>query len=197
MCSTKRMLWRNWKCWRKMWNPASANLTFDFIKTVLHHGHVTAEYFDFFWKSCFTKYLWLLVRGVSLFSDPNQILFVLIDLRKANSRNKNIRRKLFWKELFWKISQILQERPLMKSFLDKLQHVPFEEELHHKSFLLTFTKFWRALLSSCFKEIVNKRKTDWEGSQLTWYRSFICSSFKRAYCSLVSDLGYILRRNLW
>ena len=38
-----------------MWNPASADFTFGFIKTVLHHGQIIAEYFDFFWESYFTK----------------------------------------------------------------------------------------------------------------------------------------------
>ena len=55
----------------------------------------------------------------------------------------------------------------MKSFFDKLQPMTFEEELHHKSFLMIFAKFWRALLISCFKEIVSKRKSEWKGSQLT------------------------------
>ena len=32
----------------KMWNPASANLTCDFIKMVLHHGHIIAECFYYF-----------------------------------------------------------------------------------------------------------------------------------------------------
>ena len=55
------------KMFRKIWRPASANLSFDFIKTVLHHGHIAVEYSDFFWKSYFTKQLWLLVRGDYLF----------------------------------------------------------------------------------------------------------------------------------
>ena len=81
----------------------------------------------------------------------------------------------------------------MKSFLDKLQ--PSEEELHYKSFLMTFTKFWRAPLNSCFEEIVNKRKGEWKESQLIQHIGilscgFIYSSVKRAYCSSQSDPGY-------
>ena len=40
---------------QKIWNPASANLSFGFFKTVLHHGHIAVEYFDFFWKNYFPK----------------------------------------------------------------------------------------------------------------------------------------------
>ena len=97
MCSTKWILWQNWKCSRKMWRPASANVTCDLIKVVLDHRRIIAECFDFFFRECyFTKYLWLLVRGVYLSSQQNQILAVLIGLRKANPQN--IRRKLLWKE---------------------------------------------------------------------------------------------------
>ena len=32
-----------------MWNPASANLTFDCFEAVLPHGHIIAESFEFFW----------------------------------------------------------------------------------------------------------------------------------------------------
>ena len=38
-----------------MWNLASANLTYDFIKAGLHHGYIIAEYFDFFEETYFTK----------------------------------------------------------------------------------------------------------------------------------------------
>ena len=50
----------------------------------------------------------------------------------------------------------------MKSFLDKLQLVPFEEKLNPKSFLMTFAKVMESTseLNSCFKEIVNERKTE-------------------------------------
>ena len=92
------------------------------------------------------------MRGVYLFSEPDQILFLFIGLRKANPRNKIIRRKLLQKEdgvLFY-----------------KLQAVPLKEVLQSKSFLMTFAKFWRALLTSCFKEVVTKRKIEWKGSQL-------------------------------
>ena len=34
----------------------------------------------------------------------------------------------------------------MKTSLDKLRSVTFKEELYHKSFLMNFAKFWRALL---------------------------------------------------
>ena len=44
------------------------------------------------------------------------------------------------------------KEPLMKTSLGKLRSVTFEEELHHKSFLVNFAKVWRALLlNSCFK----------------------------------------------
>ena len=32
-----------------MWTLASGNLTCDFIKTGLHHGHIIAECSDFLW----------------------------------------------------------------------------------------------------------------------------------------------------
>ena len=51
----------------------------------------------------------------------------------------------------------------MKFFLIKLEPVTFEEELHHKSFLMTFAKFWRALLNSCFKKMIIKRKVNGKG----------------------------------
>ena len=54
----------------------------------------------------------------------------------------------------------------MKSFLDKLQPVTFEEELHHKSFLTTFAKFWGAVLKAVSKNSYNKRKRGWKRSQL-------------------------------
>ena len=38
-----------------MWAPASANLTCDFIKTGLHHGHIIAECSDFFMGKLFHK----------------------------------------------------------------------------------------------------------------------------------------------
>ena len=52
----------------------------------------------------------------------------------------------------------------MKSFLGNLQTVPFDEELNYRCFPITFAKFWRIFLSSCFKKIANK-KTKWKGSQ--------------------------------
>ena len=49
----------------------------------------------------------------------------------------------------------------MKTFRDKLLPVSFEE-LHHRCFLVTFAKFWRTFLYSCFEEIASKRKTEWK-----------------------------------
>ena len=49
----------------------------------------------------------------------------------------------------------------MKTFHDKLLPVPFEE-LHHRCFLMSFVKFWRTFLYSCFKEIARERKTEWK-----------------------------------
>ena len=43
------------KMFKEMWNLASVNLTFDFIKTMLHHGHIIAECFDFLGETYFTK----------------------------------------------------------------------------------------------------------------------------------------------
>ena len=53
----KVMLWRNWKYSMKMWTPASANLTCDFIITGLHHGHNCCWMLRLFLLggSCFTK----------------------------------------------------------------------------------------------------------------------------------------------
>ena len=82
----------------------------------------------------------------------------------------------------------------MKSFLDNLQPVPFDEELNYRCFFMTFTKFWRTFLNSCFKEIANK-KTEWKGSQsinsigISW-RGFIHSNVKKVYCFSLSDTGY-------
>ena len=77
-----------------MWNTVLANLTSDFIKRRLHHGHVIAECFDFFFGKTISQNS-LLVSGAYLFSEPNQILIVLIELRKGNPRNRDIHRKLF------------------------------------------------------------------------------------------------------
>ena len=76
-----------------MWTPASANLTCDFIKTRLHHGHIIAECSDFFGK-LFHKILLITCKKDYLFSEPNQIIIVQIGLRKTNPRNRNIRRDL-------------------------------------------------------------------------------------------------------
>ena len=71
----------------KMWTPASANLTCDFIKTGLHHGHIVAECSDFFfWRGgkLFHKIALITCKGVCLFSEPNKIHIALIGLRRAN-----------------------------------------------------------------------------------------------------------------
>ena len=48
----------------------------------------------------------------------------------------------------------------MKTFNDKLLPVPFKE-LRQRCFLMSFAKFWRTFLYSCFKEIASERKTEW------------------------------------
>ena len=57
------------KMFKKNLESCFSKLTFDFNKTVLHQGYIIAEYFDFFGESYFTKYHWLLVRGIFLFSE--------------------------------------------------------------------------------------------------------------------------------
>ena len=160
--STKRMLWRNWNSSRKMQNSASANLTFDFIKTVLHHRHIIAECFDFLGKaislnSC--DYLW----GV-LFYWLSQIKYFLLLLgcTRPTSKAKTFTESCSRKNCSEKSRKFHSMESLMKSFLGKLQPVSCEEELHHKSFLMTFAKFWRALFleNSCFKEIVKDTSTE-------------------------------------
>ena len=74
-----------------MWTPASANLTCDFIKTGLHHGHNFTECADFFGGKLFHKIALITFKGVYLFSEPNEILITLKGLRRANPRNRNIR----------------------------------------------------------------------------------------------------------
>ena len=49
----------------------------------------------------------------------------------------------------------------MKTFHDKLLPMLFEE-FHQRCFLMSFAKFWRTFLYSCFKEIVSERKTEWK-----------------------------------
>ena len=97
-----------------------------------------------------------------MLSEPNQILFVLIGLRKINLETKTVGESCARKNYSEKFYKFHKTVPLMKSFLDKLQPVPFKEELHHKFFLITFGKL-RVLQNSCFKERVIKRKTRWKG----------------------------------
>ena len=54
-----------------MWNPASANLTFDFFKTVLHHGHIITEYFDLFLESYFTLIIVITCEACLFINEPN------------------------------------------------------------------------------------------------------------------------------
>ena len=104
-------------------------------------------------------------------------------VRSYSENFTNFTRKNFWRNPF-----------LISCSLS----VPFEEELHHRFFLLIFAKFWWTLLDSCFKDIANKRKTEWK----TWKLinivgisscGFVFSNVKSAYCS---SLGvFYTRRN--
>ena len=60
-----------------------------------------------------------------------------------------------------KFHKFHRKLPLMKTFHDKLLPLPFEE-LYNRCFLMSFAKFCRTFLYSCFKEIASERKTDWK-----------------------------------
>ena len=94
MSSKKSIIWQNWqRPVLKIWNPASANLACDFIRTVFHHGHIVAECFDFFSLRMLLHKI-ALITCITFLNEPNQIL-MLIGLRITNLRNRNIHRKLF------------------------------------------------------------------------------------------------------
>ena len=95
-----------------------------------------------------------------------------------------------------KVDKFHRQQPLGKTFLHKLQLARLEKKYHHRCFLMTFAKFRRIFLNSCFKEITNKRKPEWKGSQ---HRNFIginsigISSCGFIYSSVsrgLSSLGY-------
>ena len=116
----KVMLWQNWKYSRKMWTPASANLTWDFIKTGLHHEHIVAECSDISGGKLFHKIALIACKSVFLFSEPNQILIAFIGLRRASPWNRNIRRKLFQKKVILKNFTNFTEKKVWRSPFLKL-----------------------------------------------------------------------------
>lgn len=87
-----------------------------------------------------------------MFTEPNQILNVFIKLRKGNPpKQKDSPKVVLERSCSTKFCECHRKEPLMKTSLDKVRSVTFEEELYHKSFLMNFAKFWRALLlNSCF-----------------------------------------------
>ena len=96
----------------------------------------------------FHKIALITFKGVYLFSEPNQILITLIGLRRATPETET-----FAESYSGKFHKFHRKETLMKSFLEYLQ-----PQYQYKHFLMTFAKFWRILLNSCFKEIANKIK---------------------------------------
>lgn len=69
------MLWTNLNCSRKMWNPASANLTCDFKIGTPSWILLLQIFSTFFWKYYCRKQFWLLLRGVHLLGEYNTYCF--------------------------------------------------------------------------------------------------------------------------
>ena len=107
-----------------------------------------------FWGKA--KWLILLVRGafVCLVSQIKYFLF-WYDCARPTPKTKTFAESYSIKNCSEKYHKFRRKKTLMKSFLDKLHLVLFKEKLRQKYFLMTFAKFWRALLNSCFKETVN------------------------------------------
>ena len=77
------------------------------------------------------------------------------------SKQKHSSKVALGKSCSEKFHKFHRKLPLMKTFHNKLLPVPLEE-FHHRCFLMSFAKFWRTFLYSCFKEIVSERKTEWK-----------------------------------
>ena len=133
----------------------------------------------------FHKIALITCKGVYLFSKPNQILIALIRLSRVNPRNRNICWKLFQKKAALRnFANFTGKKLWWSRFMNTCSLCFFKKNSNTG----VYAKFWKTLLSSCFKEIA-------KGSQLinnieiSSYR-FIYWSVKKAYCPSLSDLGY-------
>ena len=120
----KLMYWRNLKCSMKMWNPASANLTFDFIKMELYHEDIIVECFDFFFVKAILQnrsdYLW----GVFLCL-VSQIEYLLFwyGWARPTPETETFTECCSRKNCSEKFHKFYRKEHVMKPFLDKLQPV--------------------------------------------------------------------------
>ena len=106
-----------------MWTSGLANLTCDFIKKGLHHGHITAECSDFLCK-LLHKVALITCKGVYFFSKPNTYYFDR-DAQGQLPKQKHSPKVILEKGCSKRLYKFYRKETLMKFFLEYLKPLLF------------------------------------------------------------------------